>query len=178
VTERRPPRIRFETWIDRQIREGIERGDFENLPGAGKPIPGLGETHDEFWWVKQKLQREEMALLPPTLALRKEAEDARRTAAQAGSEVQARRVMDEINEKIRKAMSTPLAGPPLNLAPFDVEGVIEQWRTDHPPPDRADEEAADPIPPPRCSWWRRRLAGAMGGARRRPGPGAARETGA
>jgi len=188
VTERRPPRVRFETWIDRQIREGIERGDFENLPGAGKPIPGLGEAYDELWWVKQKLQREEMAFLPPTLALRKEAEDARRAAAQAGSEAQARRIMDDINEEIRRAMSRLLAGPPLNLAPFDVDAVIEQWRADHPAP---DPTVAEPIggQVPRSSWWRRRLAPVTGRRQRRErrdekrasslgAPGAAREASA
>ncbi|MEV0587999.1 DUF1992 domain-containing protein [Nonomuraea sp. NPDC050310] len=30
----------FKTWIDRQIREATERGEFDNLPGTGKPIPG------------------------------------------------------------------------------------------------------------------------------------------
>ena len=188
MTEHRPPRVKFETWIDRQIREGIERGDFENLPGAGKPIPGLGEAYDELWWVKQKLRREEIALLPPTLALRKEAEDARRAAAQAGSEAQARRIMDDINEEIRRAMSRPLAGPPLNLAPFDVGAVIEEWRADHPAPAATvPEPIAGPVP--RDSWWRRGLAIVTGRPDRRgrreekkaysPGtPGAAREASA
>lgn len=31
----------FESWIDRQIREAQERGEFDDLPGAGEPIKGL-----------------------------------------------------------------------------------------------------------------------------------------
>lgn len=36
---RRPPAVRFETWIDRQIREAQEQGLFDNLRGKGKPLP-------------------------------------------------------------------------------------------------------------------------------------------
>jgi hypothetical protein len=76
MTERKPPGIGFQTWVERQIREAMERGEFDNLPGAGKPIPDLDKPHDELWWVKDKLRRERLSYLPPTLALRKEAEDA------------------------------------------------------------------------------------------------------
>jgi hypothetical protein len=53
----------------------MERGEFDNLPGAGKPIPALDKPHDELWWITQKLRRENLSYLPATLALRKEAED-------------------------------------------------------------------------------------------------------
>ena len=36
---RRIPFGNFESWIDRQIRQAQERGDFDNLPGKGKPLP-------------------------------------------------------------------------------------------------------------------------------------------
>ena len=132
MTERKPRGVTFETWIDRQIRESMERGEFDDLPGAGKPIPGLDRPYDEMWWVKDKLRRENVSMLPPTLALRKEAEDALTAAANAPSELQAAQIVREINEKIRHANSRPLDGPPLNLAPFDVERILQQWRTDHP----------------------------------------------
>jgi DnaJ homologue, subfamily C, member 28, conserved domain len=53
VTERKPAGVRFETWVERQIRDAQERGEFENLPGAGKPLPGLTGHYDDQWWVKQ-----------------------------------------------------------------------------------------------------------------------------
>jgi predicted flavoprotein YhiN len=53
VTSRKP----FGTgWIDRQIREARERGEFDNLPGTGKPLPDLDKPYDENWWVRQKLR--------------------------------------------------------------------------------------------------------------------------
>ena len=29
-----------ESWVEKQIREAQERGEFDNLPGAGKPLSG------------------------------------------------------------------------------------------------------------------------------------------
>ena len=37
---------RKDQWVDLQIQEAMKRGDFDNLPGAGKPIEGLGAQHD------------------------------------------------------------------------------------------------------------------------------------
>ena len=42
---------------DRLIREAIERGDFDDLKGTGKPIPGAGTRDDEMWWVRSWLER-------------------------------------------------------------------------------------------------------------------------
>ncbi|WP_078653802.1 DUF1992 domain-containing protein [Streptomyces catenulae] len=86
MTERKPPGVDFESWIDRQIREAQERGDFAGLPGVGKPLPGLDRPYDELWWVKEKMAREDLSFLPPSLALRKEAEEAAQAAADAPSE--------------------------------------------------------------------------------------------
>jgi hypothetical protein len=128
MTERKPAGMSFETWIDVQIREAMDRGEFDNLPGAGKPIPDLDRPYDELWWIKQKLRREKLSFLPPTLALRKEAEDAAAAVAAAKSEAQVRQIMTDINEKIREATRKPTSGPPLNLMPFDVERVVADWR--------------------------------------------------
>jgi hypothetical protein len=131
MTERKPPGVSFESWVDKQIREAMERGEFDNLPGAGKPIPDLDKPYDELWWVKQKLRRENASYLPPTLVLRKEAEDALAAASEAGSEADVRKIMAGINDKIREAIRKGLSGPPLNLMPFDVEDVVREWRRQH-----------------------------------------------
>ena len=128
MTERRPPGIGFGTWVERQIREATERGEFDNLPGAGKPIADLDRPHDELWWVRQKLRREHLSWLPPTIALRKEAEEALLAAARAGSEDQVRRIVADINRKILEGNRKAASGPPLNLMPFDVERVVRTWR--------------------------------------------------
>ena len=128
MTERKPPGVGFETWVERQLREAAERGAFDDLPGAGKPIPDLDKPHDELWWVKQKLRRENFSYLPPTIALRKQAEEARLAASRAGSEDEVRRIVADINAKIIEGNRKAASGPPLNLTPFDVERVVRGWR--------------------------------------------------
>ena len=41
---RKPPGASWESWIEQQIRAGMERGEFENLPGSGKPLEGIIEA--------------------------------------------------------------------------------------------------------------------------------------
>ncbi len=128
MTERKPPGMSFETWVERQIREAQERGEFDNLPGAGKPIPGIDGPAEELWWVKQYLRRENLSYLPPTLALRREVADVLADVPDAPSESAVRRRIAELNQKIAAAIRVPLDGPPLNLMPLDVEEVVESWR--------------------------------------------------
>jgi hypothetical protein len=128
MTERKPPGVSFETWVERRIREATERGEFDNLPGAGKPIADLDKPHDELWWVRQKLRREHLTYLPASIALRKEAEEALLVAARAGSEQEVRRIVADINAKIVEGNRKAASGPPLNLVPFDVERVVRGWR--------------------------------------------------
>ena len=88
------------TWVDLQVRQAMERGEFDDLPGRGKPIEDLGVEHDPDWWVKKLVERENIALLPPALALRKEdAElDARLDEVTAESEV--RREVEDFNKRV------------------------------------------------------------------------------
>ncbi|HEX5498861.1 MAG TPA: DnaJ family domain-containing protein [Thermomicrobiales bacterium] len=128
MTERKPAGATFESWVERQIRESYERGEFDDLPGSGEPFADRGQPYDELWWIKDKLRRENVTYLPPTLALRKEASDAVAAARRAGSEADARRIVEGINVKIVEAIRKPLSGPPLDLAPFDVERIVREWR--------------------------------------------------
>lgn len=128
MTDRKPPGVSFESFVDKQIREAQARGAFDGLPGAGKPLPGADAPYEEDWWLKRKLRDEGVSHLPPTLRLRKEAEDALKAAACAGSEDEVRRIVGAVNDKIREALRKPLSGPPLNLVPYDVERVVADWR--------------------------------------------------
>lgn len=121
------PGVSFESFVDKQIRDAEARGDFKALPGVGRPLRDDDTSYDELWWIKRKMAREGMSVLPPTLALRKEAEDALATAAEAPSERVVRKIITEINTKIREMMFKPPPGPPLGLKPYDVEEVVREW---------------------------------------------------
>ena len=127
MTERKPPGVPFESWVDKQIRDAEGRGEFARLPGAGKPLPA-DTTYDELGWIKAKMAREGLSVLPPSLALRKEAEDALAAAYAAPSERIARKIVTEVNVKIRDMMFKPPPGPPLGMKPYDVEEVAARWR--------------------------------------------------
>ncbi|MFG3164117.1 DUF1992 domain-containing protein [Streptomyces sp. NPDC048232] len=129
MTERKPPGVDFESWVDRQIREAEARGEFARLPGAGKPLASeMDSTYDELWWVKRKMAREGFSVLPPALAVRKEAEDALEAALKAPSERVVRRIIEAVNVKIRDILLKPPPGPPLGRKPYDVDDVVRQWR--------------------------------------------------
>ncbi|MGW0823531.1 DnaJ family domain-containing protein [Streptomyces sp. NPDC002845] len=128
MTERKPPGVSFESFVDKQIRDAESRGEFAALPGAGRPLSDTGVPYDELWWIKQKMAREGMSVLPPTLALRKEAEDALTAAHAAPSERVVRKIITEINAKIRDMMLKPPPGPPLGMKPYEVEEVVREWR--------------------------------------------------
>jgi len=125
---RKPPGVSWETWVDRQIRESMERGEFDDLPGKGKPIAGLDGTRDELWWVRDKLKREKVSYLPPTLAIRKERDDALERIAAAPTEAEVRRLVEEINTRIRYVNSHAVGGPPSTVMPLDVDEVLARWR--------------------------------------------------
>ncbi|MGV9758707.1 DnaJ family domain-containing protein [Streptomyces tricolor] len=129
MTERKPPGVPFESWVDKQIRDAQGRGEFDRLPGTGAPLPAdVDSTYDELWWVKRKLAREGLAVLPPALALRKEAEDALEAAYAAPSERIARKIIEDVNVRIKDMMFKPPPGPPLGKKPYDVEQVVREWR--------------------------------------------------
>ena len=128
---RKPPGASWETWTERLIREGMDRGDFADLPGAGKPLGSLYEPHDDDWWVKEKMRREELSYLPPTLAIRKEVEMARSAITAATSEDVVRRIIGEINPRIRDINRRGAPGPPSSVMPLDEEAVVAQWRERH-----------------------------------------------
>ena len=128
MTERKPSNMKWESWIDKQIRDAEARGEFENLPGKGKPIPDLQKPHDELWWVRQLLAREKLSVTPATLGLRKELEDAVERIGRATREGEVKRLVERINRKIADVNSKATSGPPSDIAPLDLDDVLARWR--------------------------------------------------
>lgn len=152
MTERKPAEVSFETWVDAQIRAGQENGAFDNLPGAGKPLPGIGQPYDEDWWVKRQLGKEELstdALLPTSLRLRKEIERLPETVRDLGAERLVRETVVELNERILAWQRSPTP-PHVPIRRLDADQVVEQWRAGRPRPATPIREQERKI-----SWWRR-----------------------
>ena len=144
---------RYESVIDQQIRKAEERGDFADLPGKGKPLPGLDGPDDENWWIKGWIQREGVpsdALLPTPLQLRKEAERLPETARDLPTEEAVRAAVSELNRRIAEWVRAP-SGPAVPVKRVDPEAIVQGWREARsaPPP------APAPPAPTRRRWWRR-----------------------
>jgi hypothetical protein len=129
MTERKPPGTSWETWIEAQIRVAMEDGAFDNLPGAGKPIPNRGQECDPLsWWVKQLALREQISMLPPSLELLRKVETELATIEKLHDEAAVRRRVSALNVEIATVNSTVLEGPPTRLGTLDVDQVVAQWR--------------------------------------------------
>jgi hypothetical protein len=93
-------------YVEVLIQQAMRRGDFDDLPGAGKPLTGLQQTYDPDWWIRQKIEREKITGLgPPALTLRTEdaALDDRLDAAASESAV--RGILEDFNQAAFAAMS-------------------------------------------------------------------------
>jgi hypothetical protein len=155
MTERKPPGMSFETWVDSQISRGIARGDFDDLPGTGKPLPPRDDSMVE--WVIAKARQENLdvfSMLPPGLALRKEKEDLPRRAAALPSEAAVRALVEDFNDRVRLFWRRPQDPPVVVVGLADTDAVLTEWRRTRPPP----EPPPAPLlqPPRRRRWWIRR----------------------
>lgn len=128
MTEQKPPGMSWESWIDQQIREAREAGLFDNLPGAGKPLPNVADGYDPLWWVKQLAQREQISMLPPSLELLRKVEKELATIEKLHDEATVRRQVAALNVEIAKVNATVVEGPPTRLGTLDVDQVVARWR--------------------------------------------------
>ena len=113
------------TWVDVQLQQAMARGDFDDLPGHGKPIVDLDGRHDPDWWLKRFVQREDIhGLLPPALQVRRDDADLDDRLDTMAAERQVREAVEEFNEAVRRARFQPLGGPPMITDPRDVDTEV------------------------------------------------------
>jgi hypothetical protein len=121
----------YETAVDRAIREATERGAFDNLPGAGKPLP-LRNTGDADWWLKELVVREGISggdIVSPTVALRREADGFPVSLLDLPSEDAVRRVLTDFNDRVAADWRRPGVGKgsPVVARRVDVEALVTRW---------------------------------------------------
>ncbi|MCW2756317.1 MAG: hypothetical protein JWO46_63 [Nocardioidaceae bacterium] len=117
------------SYVDQQIRVAMARGDFDNLPGAGKPIEGLGKEHDPDWWVKKLVEREQITgVLPPALGLRKEDAELDAVLDRETAEKVVRDLLEDFNRRVVEARRQLQGGPPVVTKLRDVDAEVAAWR--------------------------------------------------
>lgn len=151
-----PPMTPEQQRIEGALEAAIARGDFDDLPGAGRPLD-LPETHDPDWWIKRRLEQDDVdrdALLPVVVLLRREHEALEETLAALHTEQQVREYLEDLNERVlADRAANPLARM---LAPtVEVEERVTAWRASRAEPAPAPPPAPEPAPSPRRRrrWW-------------------------
>jgi hypothetical protein len=126
--------------VETAIQQAIRAGAFDDLPGAGKPIPGLGGQHDDDWWIRRKIQTEQLTGLgPPALMLRVEDAELDERLDALARDVDVRDYLEDFNRRVVEARRQLLGGPPVVTATRDVEAEVSRWR--------ARREERMPAPP-------------------------------
>jgi hypothetical protein len=150
-----------EPWVERQIREAQERGEFDDLPGAGKPLRFLDRPQDEDWWIKGLIEREQLdvtAALPPQLALRKEAHQLPEKVLEQRSEQAVRDLVEDFNARVRECWRRPVEGPLVVVRTVSVERMLAHWRAHRPGRAAPAPTRAEPARARRGLWARLRRA--------------------
>ena len=153
MTERKPAGMNFETWLDKQIREGEQRGEFDDLPGKGRPLPDRGELRDPDWWARSYVAREGGvggALLPESLQLRKEIERLPDVVRDLPAERLVREHVSELNQRIVAWLRSP-TGPHVKVGPVNADEVVAQWQAARPNPVQFQPTPVEK----KRRWWRR-----------------------
>ena len=112
-------------FIETAIQVAIRRGDFDDLPGAGKPLEGLGTHHDPDWWIRRKIETENLTGLgPPAILLRSEDKGLDAELDQLGRETDVRAVLEDFNRRVREARRQLQGGPPVVTSPRDIDAEV------------------------------------------------------
>jgi hypothetical protein len=128
--ERKPTADELRSIAKTTLDRAIDRGDFDNLPLAGKPLPGLGSgTYDPDWWVKALIEREGLSgVAPPALSLRTENEKLDDLLDTMGSEASVRATVADFNARIVEARRQLTGGPPVVTPTREPDREVERWQ--------------------------------------------------
>lgn len=141
-------------WVDVVIDQAIARGEFDDLPLAGKPIPGIGTQHDPDWWLKALIAREQITgVVPEAIQLRKDDAALLDRLDALRTEQDVREALAEFNARIVSARRQLMGGPPVVTPLRDVEVEVRSWRARRTA--SAAPEPVEPPPEPPRHWWRR-----------------------
>jgi hypothetical protein len=164
MTERKPAGMSFTSWIDQQINQAAERGAFDDLPGAGKPLPKRHEDAGQAW-LRDYLCREGVPteeLLPTPLRLRKETERLAENVPTMRTEHEVREAVTALNQQISQWRRLPLDFP-IFVRLVNEEAMVTRWRESRPAAPGGSSRAGDDdtgtgslARPSR--WWHRLIA--------------------
>lgn len=113
---------RYRDIVEEQLREAMERGDFDGLPGRGRPLK-LGDDSPD-WWARRKMEelRREEGMTELVQRLQRE----RDRIWTLTDERAVRDATEELNRHIAEV--NPLLREADRPAPLDPEKAVVTWR--------------------------------------------------
>ena len=135
--------------VESALDRAIKRGDFDDLPGLGKPLSGLHGSSDPDWWIKQKMEAEDISgVAPAAFQLRKENAVLEDTIDAFSTETDVRDYLAGFNDRVRDAVMDLRDGPPVFTPPRDVEKEVAAWRGRRSSKKNLTDTEAGPTYPP------------------------------
>ena len=115
--------------VESALEQAAKRGDFDDLPRAGKPLD-LPARHDPDWWINQRIASgdiDRQALLPVVVLLRKEYEKRDATLEALPTARAAREYAEDFTERVHQdRRANPFQ---TMLAPaWDPDDAAARWR--------------------------------------------------
>jgi hypothetical protein len=146
-------------YVDVVVDQAMRRGEFDNLPLQGKPIPGLTGTHDPDWWIKGLIERENITGLLPSAQLRKDDAELDGKLDLEAMEDRVRETVTDFNARVVDARRQLQGGPPVVTPTRDVDEEVARWHarraarrtaaSGRPPASQSEPTASEGRP-----WWR------------------------
>ncbi len=114
--------------VERRIVEAMDRGEFDHLPGAGKPlaIDQPSVVNGDVWWALRLMRQANV--VPDEVRYRKRIDELRREVDVATDDEDVRRAVRELNGLILKLNGMGTNAIPTSLTTFDENEVLARWR--------------------------------------------------
>jgi len=124
----KPPGMSWEGFAEYLIRKSMGEGEFENLPGSGRPIDGLDEPYRDDWWLRSVLKREDLSVPCASLDIRRDVEQTLNRVRNLPDAASVRHEIESLNARIAKVNRIGGSGPSTFVATLDMEAVVAQWQ--------------------------------------------------
>ncbi len=118
----------LDTLVEQQIAAAMARGEFDHLPGRGRPIADLDTQRQPGWFAEQLVRRERSRVRAEEA--RAELADRRVALWQAPSTAELRERVVATNRFL--AETNALLEPADRIELLDFRVVADTWRTTHP----------------------------------------------
>jgi len=109
--------------VERAIQAAQEAGEFDDLPGSGRPIPGIDRPYDPAWWVRNWVERDRADAEVRELSARLRREVPQAVGLEDAAEARAR--LEALNQAIDRVNAQNNGS--IALARVDVDRLLQHF---------------------------------------------------